>query len=217
MTDKLNRLTNDPGKFTIRDIIKISKQYYKSATGDDKKARSKLDIKSAKITARKNYTYDPSEKRWIQTGRDVLLSFIVSSQPISYKKTDTINTHKYPVFFLIHDVEKGIDSTFKWREGGLKKPIFAKQGLSSVQVANANIRNGTQLQFFFDSEFALKKHNLLYGRCWANRPPTKTNPKMIPFFGKHAWTICSSILIRMLGVDGGIVKKYITKEGTKIN
>ena len=210
MTDKLNRLTTSG--LTLKDVYRISKQYYKSEKGDDKKARYKLDVKNARVTARQNYEYNRENKVWEQTGRDVRIDFLVQTEPISYKKTDNIKIHKYPVTFLIHNISKGINSTFKWRTGSLKKPIFPKPGFDSKKVAELNIRNQVQLQFFYQSQFALKKHNLLFGRNWATRPPVKTNPKLIPFFDKHALFIFEKFLIRMLGEDGGvIVGKMINK------
>ena len=152
MADQSNRLTKSSG-FTIADIIKISWQYYKSTDGDNKASRAKVDILSAKCTARKNYEYNQSTKEWSQTGRDVRIDFIIKSDPKSYKKTDNIKTHKYPCTFLLHDIDSGIYSTFKWRTGSNKKPIFKNPTMTSAQIAEKNIRNGIQLNFFFFLEF----------------------------------------------------------------
>jgi len=209
MADQSNRLTTKG--LTIADVIKLSWRYYKSKDGDDKNRRSKLDIKSARVTRRNNYEYNPSTKSWEQTGRNVKLEFIVMSDPKSYKKTDNIKVHKYPVTFLIDSIDKGIFSTFKFRTGSLKKPIIKNPAMTSQQIGERNIRNGIQMNFFFFLEFILKKHNLLFGRCYANYPPNKTNPKGMIFFDKTSWWIIKNILIKLLGTDGGKLKTSLYK------
>mgnify|MGYP000962522708 CR=1 FL=1 len=210
MADQSNRLTKSSG-YSIVDIIRISRQYYKSPKGDDKAKRARMDVTNARVTNRNNYEYNPSTKSWEQTGRNVRIDFLIKTYPISYKKTDNIKVHKYPVTFLIEDINLGIFSTFKWRTGSLKKPIFKNPSLSSKQIAEKNIKNQVQLQFVYDLMWVLRKHNLLFGRSWVTRPPLKTNPKMTPFFDKHAWWIVSKFLVRMLGKDGGIVKASLIK------
>jgi hypothetical protein len=210
MTDKLNRLTKSKG-LTMADVYRISKQYYKSAKGDDKKRRMRLDIKSAKVVRRVNYEYDPGSKEFVQTGRNVRLEFIVSSVPVSYKKTDNISIHKYPVTFLISDISKGIYSTFKWRTGGLKKPIFKNPSMSAQQIGEKNIRNGCQMQFVYELMWALKIHSLLYGRSYVTRPAKVTNPRNIPFLDKHALFIFEKVLVPLLGKNGGILAGTIIK------
>ena len=145
--DQSNRLTTKG--LTIADVIKLSWRYYKSKDGDDKNKRAKLDIKSARVTRRNNYKYNPSTKSWEQVGRNIKLEFIVMSDPKSYKKTDTIKIHKYPVIFLIENIDKGIFSTFKWRTGSFKKPIIKNPSMTSQQIGERNIRNGIQMNFFF--------------------------------------------------------------------
>jgi hypothetical protein len=212
MTDKLNRLTKSSG-LTINDVIKLSWKYYKSSSGDNKDKRMKIDVKSARLTLRQNYEYNQSTKQWEQNGRDVKIEFIVQSDPKSYKKTDNIKIHRYPCTFLIHDIDSGINSTFKWRTSSLKSPIFKKPGMTAQQIAEKNIRNGIQMNFFFYLEFILKTKNLLYGRCWANRPPVVMNPRGYIFFDKTSWFIVKKYLIRMLQTNGGIVKSTLIKNG----
>jgi len=214
MTDQSNRLTKSSG-FTIKDIIRMSHQYYKSKAGDDKAKRSNIDVLNAKITLRNNYNYNQSAKKWEQSGRDVRIDFICRTDPKSYKKTDNIKIHKYPITIIIHSIELGINSTFKWRTGSLKKPIFSKPGMSSQQVAEKNIRNGIQMGFFFEQEFVLRQHNLLFGRCYANRPPIKTNPKGKIFADKHFWFILQHFLVRMLQTNGGSIVSFLIR-GNKI-
>lgn len=210
MTDKLNRLTKSKG-LTIADVIKLSWKYYKSPQGDNKDKRMKIDVKSARLTLRKNYEFNQSTKQWEQNGRDVKIEFIVQSDPKSYKKTDNIKIHKYPCTFLIHSIDMGINSTFKFRASSLRKPVFKKPGITSQQTAEKNIRNGVQLQFFYELEWILKKYNLLFGVCWATYPPNKTNPKHKIFFDKHSWFIVKKLLVKMLQTNGGIIKDTLIK------
>ena len=214
MADQSNRLTKSSG-FTIADIVKLSWKYYRSKEGDNKNTRMKVDIKSARVTKRQNYQYDPSTKQFEQTGRDIRLDFIVASDPKSYKKTDNIKIHKYPVTFIIHSLELGMFSTFKLREGGLKKPIFANPSMSSQQIGEKNIRAGIDMHFIYSLMFVYKKYNLLFGRNYTSRPPIKTNPKMIPYFGKHSWFIVKNILPKLIGTNGGILANAIYKNDGK--
>ena len=190
-----NKLTNSG--LTIVDVVRLSREYYKSDNGDDKAKRSKIDVKSAKLKKRNNLEYNHSTKTWEQTGRDVLFTFMVRSVPTSYKRTDSISQHYYPVYILLHKYEKGLESTFRWRTGSLKKPLFAKKGDSKskrTQIANKNILNMVQLNFFFFLEYLLRANNLLYGRCYATRPPIKTNPKNKIFLDKTAWHVVNKLL-----------------------
>lgn len=194
---------------SIAELLQVSYQYYKRV--DDKAWRSKTDIKSARMVHRNNYEYDRKEKNWVQTGREVRLDFIVRSKPESYVKTDTVNTHIYPVTFLLRDISLGIFSPFKWRTGGYKKILFAKKGMTKQQrtnVANANIINGSQMNFFFTLEWVAKQYGLLFGLCRANRAPHITNKNMDIFFDKTALSIVIKILIPLLGKDGGKLKQY---------
>jgi len=192
------------GDVTLAEVYKISKQIaYKKI--DDKKARMKLDVKSAKLTVRKNFEYDPSAKEWKPVPgheRHYKFVFMVSSKPISYKKNDTVNIHKYPVTFVIYDLSLGFNSPFKWRTGGLKRLVVAKKGCDAkerVRINNLNIRNGTQPQFIFDLIWVLRWWGLLFGPMTAiNRPPLKTNPSMIPFFDKTALFCIEHILKHIL-------------------
>lgn len=202
--DKLNRLTKQG--LTIRDIITISYQYYRSTNGDNKSRRADLDIVSAKIIARKNYEYNRSTKSFEQTGRDIKFEFLCKSKPISYKKTDTINIHKYPIIILIHNIDAGLDTTFKIREGSLKKPIFKNNSMTSEQLANKNILNGVDLHFIYHLMFVYRHYNILYGINYTTRPPQHTNPKLIPYLGKHSWFIMTKIMIPLLTNKAGLVK-----------
>ena len=214
MTDKSNRLTKSSG-YTIADVVKMSWKYYRSSKGDDKNKRMKVDVQSARVVSRKNYEYDPSTKTWIQTGRDVRLDFIVASDPKSYKKTDSIKIHRYPVTFILHSLDLGMNSTFRWRTGSLKKPIFKNPMMSSQQIAEKNIRNGIQLNFFFYLEFVLKTKNLLFGKCYATRPPIQVNPQNKIFFDKTSFFIVKNILPKLIGLNGGILANALYKNKGK--
>jgi len=197
------------GDISIAELLKVSYQYYRKV--DDKAWRAKVDIKSATMVHRNNYTYDKKEKNWVQTGREVRLDFFVRSKPESYKKIDTVGVHIYPVTFLIREIDKGIYSAFRWRTGGYKKILFARPGMTKQQrilAANANIHNGSQLDFFFKIEWIAKQYGLLFGPCRAKWAPNKSNSDMAVYFDKTALYVVIHILIPLLGQDGGKLKKY---------
>lgn len=200
---------------TFRQMYKLSHKFYKMKKGDDKAKRARLDIVKSKIVARSKLEYDRSQKEWIQTGRDIKIEFLVYSDPVSYKKRDSINIHKFPVTFIIHNIDKGIDSTFHYRSGSLKKPKFTKTGMSKNQrqaVENYNIKNGIDLWFFFHLEFVLRAKNLLYGVNYAKRAPTETNPKKYVYFEKHSYFIFKKILFPLLTTKKELLKRVLNEE-----
>jgi hypothetical protein len=198
MPDLKNRLTKKD--ISLKEMLVISYDYYHK--NDNKEWRAKLDIKQAKLTRRQNFSYNKSKRQWEQTGRETKFSFLIKSDPISYKRTDKLKYHWYPVIFILRDVSMGINSPMKWRTGSLIKPQFTKKGMTKKQrekITERNIKQGIQLQFFFELEWVLHQYNLLYGRNWATYPPRKTNSTLFPFFDKHAFYIASKILLPLLG------------------
>ncbi len=191
------------GDISLKELIIISYDFYRSS--DDKEWRSKLDIKNARLIRRKNFSYNKTKAQWEQTGRDCKFIFMVSSEPISYVHNSPLKVHHYPITFLIHDVSKGVDSPIKLREGGNHKPKFTKKGMTKEQRKNvelANLRNGTQLQAFFDTQWVFKQYNLLFGPCYADRAPKIRNPKLLPFLSKHSFFVATKILLPLLGKTG---------------
>lgn len=211
---KNTRLTNEG--FTFKQVYRASYNYYKlKKIGDNKEKRMKLDIIGARLVSRKKLEYDRKEKQWIQTGRDIKVEFLCRSDPVSYKKRDTINTHKYPITVIIHDIDKGVDSTFKWRTGSLFKPKFVKAGMTKdqrIKIEEYNIRKGIQLDFFFHLEWLLKKNNLLYGVNYAKTPPVKTNPKKKIYMDKHFLFIYKKILFKLLTTQKQLLKSVLNEE-----
>ena len=117
---------------TILMIYEISKKLYKSNQIDNKERRNKLDVKRGKLVLRNNLTYNRSLKVWEQTGREVKIIIEVQSEPISYKRNDTIKVHKFPVTFLIKSFDLGFNSAFRYRSGSEKKPIIL-QGIQTEE------------------------------------------------------------------------------------
>lgn len=197
--DTKNRLVSKG--ITIKELLVMSYQdYYKK--NDNKDKRMRLDIVNAKLTMRKNYEYNRSEQKWEQTGRNAKLVFMVKTRPISYKKKDPLKFHIYPVTFLILDIDKGINSPFKFRTGSLFKPKIPKPGDDKKRREKYllyNLKNGIQLDFFFCDEWVLSKFGLLYGRNWAAWSPRQTNHRLTPYFDKHSLYIVKKILVRLLG------------------
>ena len=107
------------GDISIIELLQLSAQYYQEK--DNKKWRAEIDVISAKITARNNLSYNPSTHKWEQIGREIKFIFIIRTDPISYKKGDSLKYHYYPVIFLLRDFDKGITSPFRSRVGGLKR------------------------------------------------------------------------------------------------
>lgn len=189
---------NVDNKFSIGNIFSLSYKLYTSGKVDDKKNRAKLDVITGKIVTKNNFTYDRSKKQWVQSGQSSKLLFEIKTDPVSYVKNDTIKIHKYPVTFEFKNLSLGLGSPFKWREGDQKAVILKKPGASSTDIANINIKNKTQLQFFFEMEWVAKINNLLWGRCRAKWFPRITNPRGYIYFGKHAYYLMKKIVIPLL-------------------
>lgn len=185
----------------VIQIYQLSRKLYGTKV-DDKAKRGAVDISSGRVTLRNNLTYNPGTKQWEQTGRELRIDFEVKTQPTSYKREDTLRTHKYPITFLLRDLEMGAHTPFRWRTGSWKKPIFPRPGLKRekrISIIDQNIKNGVQLQFFYELEQVLSLWGLLFGPNWTNkRPPLKTNPTLAPYFDKHAYFIVTKYLLPFL-------------------
>ncbi len=215
------RLTKEG--ISLKTLFIMSTHEYKTRV-DDKKKRAKLDIVGGKMMYHKGYIYNASTHQFVQVSREVKFEFIVRSKPISYKKTDTINIHTYPITILFKDLSMGFNSPVRIRTGSQKKPLFHKQNIrdagllgdakdlkekekirkaqdkireSNQRIDNKNILNGVQLQFYYFLEFVYKQYGLLYGVNWAKTKPVETNPKMIPYLDKHVYFLCYKILPRL--------------------
>jgi hypothetical protein len=198
------------GDIDLATVYSISRNIWYPER-DDKAWRAGLDIKSSKLIARKNFKYNQSTKQWEQTEkRHIKFEFIVSSDPISYKKIDSIKTHKYPVVFLFYDFSRAYESPFRWRTGSLKKLQFAKKGASFEErkrIAENNIKNGIQMQFFFELEAVLDYWGLLYGPNLTNKQmPIKTNPFFYPFFDKTSYYVVDRIFIPLFKNEAFMLK-----------
>jgi hypothetical protein len=198
------------GNVSLATMLKWSRSYYQKF--DDKKLRANKDILSARLSIVNNLTYDPSTRNWKKTGRNVKIITMVRTQPKSYKSISTIKQHKYPVTFLLQDVKQELNTNFRWRTGSNYKPILPPKGrkltkAQYVAFADANIRKMIQLQFFFELEWVLRSYNLLFGPCWANRPPRVTNPKQWPFFDKHAFFVLQKVITPLL--KNGALNKIV--------
>ena len=209
------------GDITIKEVLTLSRALYKGDT-DDKRIRERKDVVGGKIVARRGLTYNRETKIWEQTSREVRIDFIVRSKPISYKKTDTVAIHKYPVTFLIKDWDKKMNSSFRWRTGGLKRWIPSKTHKRNVsegktpkekdtiraekektrkenlKITNMNITNGLQGHFIFNLMWVLKQYDLLFGPLTCkNTAPKITNSKYDVYFDKTALYIVMRVLPRI--------------------
>ena len=118
----------------------------------------------------------------VQNGNEtgILVEFLVTSKPKSYSAP--YKQSKYPVFFMVLEPEKGVDSRFRWRSGSFARPKIGKGKIGQ----RSNLRQRIQLQFFFELEWVVWGKGMLLGPVWARRPPKKTNPKKLIYFDKHS-------------------------------
>lgn len=183
----------------LASVFQMSYKYYKSNLVDDKQRRAKLDVISGKIIVRNNMVYDRSLRKWVQKGRYVKIVTDIKTNPKSYVSNSNISIHKYPITFEIYKLEMGAFSPFRWREGGEKPVMFKRnENQDSQKIADQNIKNGTQMQFFFDMEWVAKINNLLWGRCRAKWFPRKTNPRGLIYFGKHAFWVVENLIMPLV-------------------
>lgn len=217
MSDKLKR-----GGLTLGEMVRISRDLFKSEEVDDKKKRARLDVVSAKVVATKNFSYNKVTKLWEDINRRaVKFEFLVKTDPVSYQHNDGLKFHYYPVIFVLYSVEDGMNSEFRYRSGSLKKPLFAPKGATADQrkkIDIQNIRNGVDMHFFFNLEFSLRSENLLYGPCYANRAPKVTNPKKYVYLEKHSWAAVTKVLIYILNNPQAMskIKKLVYKNDEHI-
>lgn len=213
------------GDISLKKVLELSTYLYKKGEIDNKGWRAKADVKSAKIKVRRNIEYDRKQQKWIQTGREVKFQFTIKTKPESYKDTSGIDIHEYPVTFILKDLDAGMDSSFRWRTGSLRKPKFPKQKVSegkdknekdrikkaNKKIAQQNIKSGIQMQFFFDLSYVLDKYNLLWGVNYARSAPDVRNPNQYVFFDKHAYWIVANILSKMLTDQKGFIRNKLFK------
>ena len=206
------------GDITINELLKLSLSAYEKNEIDNKRKRMNEDVVSAKLTARYGMKYNPSNKTWEQSEKkQVKITFIVKSEPTSYKDISGLKSHFYPVTFLIRDLDLGMDSPFRFRTGSLKKPKIAKKGKKLTEkdrknIAKYNIKNGVQLQFFFHLEWVLDKYGLLYGINYANRPPKVTNKNLVPYFDKTSLFVVINVLRILLTTKKNFVLNKLFKK-----
>jgi len=196
---------------TIRELYELSNAVYKNPKFDNKRARVKLDILSTRTVMRNNLEKDENGN-WKQVGRSVKIIGKIRTEPLSYKKTDNISPHIYPVTFLIYDIKKGMDSPFKFRTGSeFKYRTITKrvnecktkkekdsQRKKNNDIRELNIKKGIQAQFRFELEMVLSMYNLLYGKNMSNRQlPREKNPTLTPFFDKHSLAFLERVLFRL--------------------
>ena len=207
---------------TIRELVDLSQHMYRQKGFDDKNRRMKLDVEEATFSLRTNLQFNKETNEWEQKGRDVKLEFVVTSNPISYKRPhwDTFK-HRYPIIFLIHEWDKQFDSPVRIRVGSIKKPKIikfrvkdqltsdSKAHLSNLKqrAAEYNIKSGIQLQFFFESMRVYRIYGILFGSDYTNASPMIKNPTLTPYMSKHEWFIVTQILPRLF-INPTISKRF---------
>jgi hypothetical protein len=190
------------GEITLKEVYQLTVDYYKTKK-DISKSRPVYSIKHMiSEKAEKDATFD-KEKGWTREGKSAKITFIVECKEMVAtpdKKSVAIKATEYPVVFIINDIGKKLESTFKWRTGGDREPIFQKAGMSLMErehVTTTNRKNGVYLPFFFELEGVLPLYDLLEGKNFTNSPPKKTNPDLIPYFDKLALFVFENALINL--------------------
>lgn len=198
------------GDISIKELHELSYSVYGKQV-DNKAKREQLDVLSAQITYRNNL--EEKDGDWKQTGRNIKIIFRCKTNPKSYKKTDSINPHVFPVTFLIRSIDEGINSAFRYRSGGNFKWRFPDKKVSdgrterekdkirkkNKMIMESNIKKGLDGQFFFHLMQVLKLYGLLFGPNTTNgKLPKITNPKYIPYFEKHSLHCLEHYVIPML-------------------
>ncbi len=188
---------------TLRELLKVSYDAYKTKTVDDKRKRVKLDLVSGRIIKRRNLEFNFSTRTWEQTNKyGVIFHFLIKSEPISYKRIDKLKSHTYPVIFHFLDLSLGVDSPIKYRTGSEKKWKTTPKGSTTKErqkIAEQNIKNGVQADFLFCDMWVADKFGYLYGRNTTNgKPPLIKNKKFIPYFDKTSLAVVQKILIPIL-------------------
>ena len=154
------------------------------------------------------------------------MEFLISTDPVSYKKQDTLHVHRYPVIFLIKDFDANIQSSFRSRVGGLKKWRTPTKKVSdgkteaeknkirkdNQRILESNIKNGLQADFIFRNMWVWKQYDLLFGPMTClNQAPKKTNKDFLPYFSKHEYWIIQKLLYPILVTKKGIIKDKLFK------
>jgi hypothetical protein len=212
------------GDISISEVLRLSYATY-GKSFDDKRKRQ-IDIVSARIYKRDHLEYNFKTKEWEQTGtRGAKFVFYVKTDPTSYKrpKWDTFK-HQFPVYVQIRNIDLGVLSPFRWRTGTIKKPKFPKkipanakpERKKNIHKTNKerqlqNIKDGIQLQFFFDLSWVLSSYGLLYGPNYAKGKPDERNPRQFPVFDKHMLFIVKKILVPFFRTGKGIALGKTTR------
>lgn len=197
------------GDISVRELYELSYAAFGKEI-DNKWRRAKMDVNSMRMTHRTNM--ERRDGKWMQTGRNIKFTFMVSSIPTSYKASDNIRPHRYPVIFLIRNLEEGMNSSFRYRSGSQVKWRKANKRVSDVPIEQrarqasqnrvlqeGNIKKGIDAHFVFHIMQVLDLYGLLYGANTTNRKlPKKTNPKMIPYFEKHSLYCLENFLLAFL-------------------
>ncbi len=108
-------------------------------------------------------------------------------------------TYKHTYETIIQLDSLSINVPVKLRLGADKKWRFNSKTRKLPNgriIESDNIKNGINGDFFFRCEYVYKKEGILFGRNWANGPPTKRNPQNIVFLPKHLLSVVETLMNR---------------------
>lgn len=108
--------------------------------------------------------------------------------------------HFYDVTIQLDSLSLDTDK-FKIRTGSDQPWDFSDKGQPRKDkrgkvIEGTNAKRGVNGDFFFRCSWLFKQAGILYGRNWANGPPSQTNPNGILFLDKHALHVVKVLVDR---------------------
>jgi hypothetical protein len=190
--------------WSLRKLLQITYQFKKNRF-----EYSERDVLS-RIEILKVHVYDGKQPGEARTTYRIRSSSYPQYYP--YKtKTDSRGRpttrqrkykHQYEVILQLDKLS--LDVPVKMRTGAARMWDFKakevitrnRQGRIVSIRESKNTLNGINGDFFMRLEWVYAQEGILYGRCFANGPPLKTNPQQVPFLDKHAIRVVTALMER---------------------
>jgi hypothetical protein len=195
---------SNPGGWTLRRLISNTYAQQETRTRFDYKQRDLVRV----IRIEKTDVYDGKNPGQART------KFIIKTQsspqyaPYYTKKDARGRTRKRQMKFrheyatIIQLDRLSLDAPPKIRLGSSVAWDFSpkgrtqkiKQGRTYKIIEGSNYLRGRNADFFFRCEWLYQEAGILFGRCWANGPPARTNPHRILFLPKHILAVVEYLM-----------------------
>ena len=168
-----------------------------------------------RITIRQVRVYDGKNPGEARTRFDIVSSSYPQYYPYYTQKDNRGRSrtkqrtykHQYDVTIQMEELSLDCDAIklrtgadAKWDFTNAGKGYWMGKGRNKHWIEGSNVKRGINGDFFFRLSYVFQQAGILFGRNWAEKPPRKTNPKMILFLDKHMINT-----IRVL-VNRGILK-----------